>query len=228
MTRVYPDLREEQALVAAGYPLIAGVDEAGRGAWAGPVSAAAVILPMDDPGLRDRMAQVRDSKLCTARQREAMFDLIVGVSVAWAVSLVPASRIDQVGIVDATRQAMREAIAELCPAPDALLIDALVLPTLRTPQRALHKADLKCLSVAAASIVAKVTRDRAMVALEQSHPEYGFARHKGYGTAQHRLALEEHGPTESHRWYYAPVAEIARRDKISVPRPTYRGRPDHV
>jgi ribonuclease HII len=117
---------------------------------------------------------------------------------------------------------MREAISQLAPQPDALLIDALSLPALELPQRSLRKADLKCLSVAAASILAKVTRDRAMIGFEVTHPGYGFAQHKGYGTPQHRLALEQHGPTELHRWYYGPVAEAACRRGLPAPRPTYR------
>ena len=209
MAKQYPTLDEERKLQQAGYAYIAGLDEAGRGAWAGPVSAAAVILPLDDPALPERLRGVCDSKICTPRQRDVLFDQIREVAIAWAVSLVSASRIDEVGIVPATRQAMRQAISQLDPAPDALLIDALKLPSVDLPQRSLNKGDLRCLVVAAASILAKVTRDRQMVDAGQIHPNYGFARHKGYGTAQHRTALHDLGPLSIHRWSYRPISELA-------------------
>jgi ribonuclease HII len=211
VTAVCPTLREERCLIRAGFRLVAGIDESGRGAWAGPVSAAAVVLPTHDPHLLDRLRGVRDSKLCTAIQREALYELVRQVALTWAVSLVPASRIDEIGIVSATREAMRMAIAQLDPSPDVLLIDALLLPSLATPQKAVVKGDVKCLSVAAASIIAKVTRDRAMVALDNQHPAYGFPSHKGYGTPQHRAALEQYGPTVVHRWCYRPVAELGKQ-----------------
>lgn len=221
MTAIRPTLCEERQLVRAGFHLLAGIDEAGRGAWAGPVAAAAVILPTHDPSLRDHLRGVRDSKLCTPRQRDELYDLVCQVALTWAVSLVPASRIDQVGIISATREAMCEAVAQLDPSPDMLLIDALALPLLAIPQRALVKGDRKCLSIAAASIVAKVTRDRAMVALGDQHPAYGFPSHKGYGTVQHRAALEQFGPTAVHRWYYRPVAVLAKQQQMDPPRPVY-------
>jgi len=221
VTVVRPALCEERRLVRAGFRLVAGIDEAGRGAWAGPVSAAAVILPTHDPYLRDHLRGVRDSKLCTARQRDELYDLVRQVALSWAASLVPASRIDQVGIVSATREAMCMAVAQLDPSPDMLLIDALLLPSLAVPQKALVKGDLKCLSIAAASIMAKVTRDRAMVALGDQHPAYGFPSHKGYGTVQHRAALERFGPTAVHRWYYRPIADLAKQQQIDPPRPVY-------
>jgi ribonuclease HII len=217
-----PDLDQEHGLIGRGYCRLAGIDEAGRGAWAGPVSAAAVMLPVDDPLLLCRLRGVRDSKLCTPGQRDKLFDLVRQVALAWAVSLVPALRIDEVGIVAATREAMRNAVAQLDPAPDALLIDALPLPSLPTEQRVLIKGDAICLSIAAASIVAKVTRDRAMVALDERHPRYGFARHKGYGTPEHRAALAQLGPTDIHRWYFAPVADEIYQREIQSDRPTYR------
>jgi ribonuclease HII len=206
-----------------GFRVLAGIDESGRGAWAGPVSAAAVILPTHDPNLSERLPSVRDSKLCTPRQRDELYDQVREVAVAWSVCLVPASRIDQVGIVTATREAMRRAVEQLDPSPDMLLIDALLLPSLATPQKAIIKGDLKCLSIAAASIIAKVTRDRAMVALDYAHPDYALASHKGYGTAQHRAALEQFGPAHIHRWCYEPVACVATRKQLQPPR-RVRGR----
>ena len=202
----------------AGFHLLAGIDESGRGAWAGPVSAAAVILPCQEPYLLDRLEGVRDSKLCTPRQRDELYERVRYVAIAWAASLVPASRIDAIGIVPATREAMCEAVRQLDPLPDALLIDALLLPSLKLPQEALVKGDLNCLSIAAASIVAKVTRDRAMVALGHAHPAYHFASHKGYGTRQHRAALEQFGPVLVHRWCYEPVAKVARQRQLDPPR----------
>jgi ribonuclease HII len=210
MSKQYPTLDQERKLAQAGHTLVAGLDEAGRGAWAGPVAAAAVVLPLDKPLLSEQLRDVCDSKLCTPRQRDLLSDLICQVAISWAVSLVPAEVIDEIGIVPATRQAMRDALTQLCPAPDALLIDALGLPTVQISQRALKRGDLKCLTIAAASILAKVTRDRAMIAMEDRYPGYGFARHKGYGTRQHQEALRRLGPLDIHRWYFAPVANVAR------------------
>ncbi len=210
MPKTYPTLDEERRLLHAGHVAIAGLDEAGRGAWAGPVAAAAVILPLDDPTLSHRLHGVCDSKLCTARQREALYEQIDEVAISWAAVLVPASRIDEAGIVPSTRLAMREAIAHLDPYPDALLIDALKLPAIPLPARSLIKGDLKSLTIASASILAKVTRDREMIVLGELYPGYGFAQHKGYGTPQHRQALHTLGPVGIHRWSFAPVAAVTR------------------
>jgi ribonuclease HII len=212
-----PPLVEEWALLQAGHSSVAGLDEAGRGAWAGPVAAAAVILPLDRPEMISQLRHVRDSKLCTPHLRDVLYDQIRGMAVTWAVSLVPASRIDEIGIVAATRQAMREAIASLTPSPVALLIDALELPSVGLYQRSLVKGELKSLSIAAASILAKVTRDRQMVDMDRTYPGYGFAQHKGYGTPEHREALGALGPISVHRWYYAPVAAAAFRRGIDSP-----------
>jgi len=170
-----------------------------------------VILSLDDPALPERLHGVRDSKLCTPHQRDVLYDQIREVALAWAVSLVPASRIDEIGIVPATRQAMREAISQIVPSPDTLLIDALELPSVKLPQYSLKKGDFKCLSIAAASILAKVTRDHEMIAMDVRYPGYGFARHKGYGTSQHLQALQTLGPLEVHRWYFAPVSAVVTR-----------------
>ena len=217
MPKTFPTLNEETSLLQAGHTTIAGLDEAGRGAWAGPVSAGAVILPLADPTLLDKLRGVTDSKLCTPRQRDIYYDRICQIALAWAVALVPAWRIDQIGIVPSTRLAMAQAIADLDPSPDALLIDALKLPEIERPQRSLNKGDLKSLTIAAASILAKVTRDRAMIALGETYPDYGFARHKGYGTPQHRLALQSLGPLDIHRWTFAPVAAVARGRSRPLP-----------
>ena len=195
-------------MLRAGYRNVAGLDEAGRGAWAGPVVAAAVILPLDDPALSERLLGVRDSKLCTPHQRDALYERVRQVAVSWAVGAVPASRIDRIGIVCAVREAMGQALARLDLLADALIIDALHLPSVQLPQRSIVKADRKCLSVAAASIVAKVTRDREMIALDEGYPGYGLAQHKGYGTSLHQLALQRMGPSNTHRWSFAPIAAM--------------------
>jgi ribonuclease HII len=200
-----PDLSEELGLNASGYVHVAGVDEAGRGAWAGPVCAAAVVLPLELPGLPGLLAGVRDSKQLSSRRREALLPLIVsaaeGVGVGWAAP----AEVDELGIVPATRRAMVRAVAGLRCAVHALLVDYVRLPELALPQRSLPKADVHCLSVAAASIVAKVERDRLMVVLDGDFPGYGFARHKGYGTRQHREALRRLGPSPLHRMSWRPV-----------------------
>ena len=218
MGKQYPTLEHERRLARAGHTYIAGLDEAGRGAWAGPVSAAAVVLPLQDPSLPERLRDVCDSKLCTPRQRDALYSLVSQTAVTWAVSLVPAACIDEIGIVPATRLAMRQAVALLDPAPDALLIDALRLPAVPLPQCVVKKGDLKCLAIAAASILAKVTRDRAMIAMADRYPHYGFAHHKGYGTHLHQEALRRLGPLDIHRWYYAPVAQTAHAHGIGSQR----------
>jgi ribonuclease HII len=203
-----PTLIHEQRLWRKGYRRIAGLDEAGRGAWAGPVIAAAVILPPDDPELHLRLKGVRDSKTLTAAQREALLEVIQQHALAWGTGAVPAAEIDEFGIVCATRKAMAQAlVACSCPA-DYLLVDYLTLPELSYPQHSLPKGDAHILSIAAASIVAKVSRDRIMVDLDTRFPGYGFCRHKGYGTEQHRRALAALGPCPQHRLSFEPLRSL--------------------
>lgn len=203
-----PSLVEENGLSSRGYHLIAGIDEAGRGALAGPVVAAAVILPQspDFPWLKS----VRDSKEIPPAKREFLFGLIKQEAVAIGVGIIDHQIIDSVGILKATRLAMCHAVEQLTCSPDFLLIDFLTLPQLKIPQKPIVKGDKLCLSIACASIVAKVTRDRIMVELDQLHPGYGFAHHKGYGTEQHLCCLRQHGPSPIHRRYFAPVREASR------------------
>ena len=193
------------SLWAKGYRCVAGLDEAGRGAWAGPVVAAAVILPPDHLQLAEQLHGVRDSKVLTAARRERLLDAITANAVTWAVGVLSSAEIDRLGIVPATRLAMARAVAALSPVASYLLIDYLALPDVALPQYHLPKGDAKVLSIAAASIVAKVHRDRMMVDLDASYPGYGFARHKGYGTAQHRTALATLGPCPIHRLSFAPL-----------------------
>ncbi|MBM3120155.1 MAG: ribonuclease HII [Chloroflexi bacterium] len=203
-----PSLVEENGLSSRGYHLIAGVDEAGRGALAGPVVAAAVILPQcpDFPWLKS----VRDSKEIPSAKRESLFSLITQEAVSFGIGVIDHQIIDSIGILKATRLAMCQAVEQLTCLPDFLLIDFLTLPQLKISQKPIIRGDKLCLSIACASIVAKVTRDRIMVELDQLHPGYGFANHKGYGTKQHVSCLHQHGPSPIHRRYFAPVREATR------------------
>jgi ribonuclease HII len=204
-----PDLREERALMRRGHALVAGVDEAGRGAWAGPVVAAAVVLPRQAMRLA-ALRGVRDSKLLSPAQRAALFEGIHQAALAIGVGMASHADIDEQGIVPATRQAMTRAIESLSPAPHALVIDAVKLD-LPLPQRVMFHADMLCLSVAAASIIAKVTRDRLMVELDAHYPGYGLAQHKGYGTRLHQAVLTQFGPSAIHRMTFEPVRAAADR-----------------
>lgn len=195
------------ALLEQGYCFIAGLDEAGRGCLAGPVVAAAVILPLEEDDL-SFFAGVRDSKQLVPHVRESLYHVIMQHAVAVGVGFGSVALIDERNILQATKYAMRAAIAQLATAPQALLLDALVLSDIALPQRSIIKGDVSCLSIAAASIVAKVTRDRLMVQLHELYPAYGFAQHKGYGTEAHLAALREHGACPIHRRTFAPVRDL--------------------
>ena len=201
-----PTYDEEAALLQAGYTAIAGVDEVGRGTLAGPVVAAAAILPAHPSG--DWLANIRDSKQLTARRREISLEGMRSATVVMGTGAASAAEIDAVGIVEATRIAMRRAVEALPTAPDFLLLDAMLLPDVDIPQRAIIKGDAKRLSIAAASIVAKVTRDAMMRDYDAEYPGYGFARHKGYATRQHLDALESLGACAIHRRTFAPVRRL--------------------
>jgi ribonuclease HII len=200
-----PNLDLETA-VSPLYHHIAGLDEAGRGALAGPVTAAAVILPLSDPQILDHLAQVNDSKQLTAKLRETLFSRITQYALAYGIASVPAAVIDQIGIIPATKQAMMLALQQLEPQADYLLIDGRIrLQNTPTPQRAIIRGDSHSLSIAAASILAKVTRDRHMIALHETYANYGFVQHKGYGTEKHLAAIQKHGPSPIHRRTFAPM-----------------------
>ena len=217
MTKPYPGLTLERRQWRQGRRWVAGLDEVGRGAWAGPVVAAAVILPPDNPSLRAALKGVTDSKLLTARQRERLFDTIHAVALAVGVGGAGANEVDVGGLLPATRAAMQRAVAMLSPQPQALLVDAVDLRSVvALPQQWPFHGELRSLSIAAASIVAKVHRDRWMAGLEQRCPGYGFAQHKGYGTAQHMAALAQVGVCEAHRLSYAPVARLAAGRSVSA------------
>ncbi|MDH7489438.1 MAG: ribonuclease HII [Anaerolineae bacterium] len=216
--RPAPTLTEEQALLAAGYRVIAGLDEAGRGTWAGPVAAAAVVLPLDSADRLAALEGVCDSKMLHPHRREELEARIAEAAVAVGFGLASAQEIDDLGILPATRLAMRRAIANLGIPAEFLLIDAVKLPQEKTHQKSIVRGDALCFSVAAASIVAKVRRDRLMAELDALYPGYGFARHKGYGTAQHLAALRALGPCPIHRRTFAPV-------QVLLETPTRSGQP---
>ena len=201
-----PSFIEEEQLAAQGYRLIAGVDEAGRGALAGPVVAAAVILPRDvDAASLDG---VRDSKLLRPAKREMLFHHIYEMAVSVGVGMAPHSIVDSQGVIRATRLAMKQAIERLSPSPESLLIDHLRLPELELPQKGITHGDNLCFSIACASIIAKVARDWLMEELDRLYPGYGLARHKGYGTRQHVARLARLGACPIHRRSFRPVREI--------------------
>jgi ribonuclease HII len=208
--RLTPDLVLERKLQQEGFASIAGLDEAGRGAWAGPLTAAAVILPLERPDLAEILHGVRDSKQMTPRLRARWAEVIYQVAVAVGVGHCPTEEVDTLGPLGATRLAMERALAELSLVPEHLLIDYLRLPEVSLPQTALPHGDARVLSIAAASVIAKVTRDRWMISYEDTFPGYGFARHKGYGTSEHRSALHRLGPCPIHRRSFSPVASLVQ------------------
>lgn len=216
---MFPNLAFELAFWRDGYQYIAGLDEVGRGAWAGPVVAGAVIFPAVGTGTARAwarsvkfraIARVNDSKQLAASLREDLFGPISKCALDCATGAATHDEIDALGIVRASHLAMRRALEALTRAPDALLIDALVLPEVEIPQQGIIHGDAISLSIAAASILAKVTRDRFMRELDAAIPGYNFARHKGYGTAEHSAALRACGPSPVHRRSYAPISRMAR------------------
>lgn len=202
--------RFERQAGEAGYRIIAGIDEAGRGPLAGPVVAAAVILHPDRP-----IPGVNDSKKLSERQRERLFDQITAKAMAIGIGSTPPDLIDRINILQATRQAMLQAVTRLVPSPDALLIDGITPIDSPVYQELIKQGDSRSASIAAASIIAKVTRDRLMRAYDQEYPQYGFARHKGYGSAAHLAALRQYGPCPIHRTSFGGVRELV----ISPPPP---------
>lgn len=205
-SNIPPTLRYEHIFWVQGLSRVAGVDEAGRGCWAGPVTAGAVIFPEDD-AILSRLKGVRDSKILSRKQRETLLPLVKKNALCWAVGWASNVEIDAFGIVPATRLAMFRAITSLELTPDALLIDAVKLPNLNIPQNSMNFGDRLSLSIAAASICAKVCRDHWMANSAERCPGYGFAEHKGYGTKQHQRALAEKGPCELHRFSFRPLRE---------------------
>ena len=203
-----PTFRAELSFHRQGLPLVAGLDEVGRGAWAGPLVAGAVILPASSRSLRQCLGEVDDSKTLTAEQREECATIVREQALAWAIGTVGAAELDELGITRATQTAMSRAIEGLRVQPQALLIDAFPLPLSQLPQRAIIRGDSFSYSIAAASIVAKVARDGMMRELGAHFPQYGFGANKGYGTAAHQQALHLFGVSPMHRQSWAPIREL--------------------
>ena len=198
----------ERAACAAGNQRIAGVDEAGRGPLAGPIVAAAVILNGDAP------RGLNDSKQIREDQRETLFDALHAGAHTIGVAVIEPQAIDAWGIQQANMTAMRQAVEALAPAPDYLLVDGFALPGAPCPHERIIKGDARSLTIAAASIIAKVTRDRLMLALDTQYPGYGFAQHKGYGTRAHLDAIAQLGPCPAHRTSFAPIAQAASQSPL--------------
>jgi len=203
-----PNLEYEEKLWSQGIRQIAGVDEAGRGALAGPVAAGAVILPFDEPDLMNHLHGVRDSKEMTPEARQIWAEAIKGIALAWKVGFASPSEIDRVGIVPATCLAAARALAGLDHPAEHLLVDYLTLPEVGMGQTPLVKGDARSLSIASASILAKTARDDLLAAMDKDFPGYGFCRNMGYATEEHRAALHELGPCEQHRRTFSPVTEF--------------------
>jgi ribonuclease HII len=207
MRRIEATRHDEDALRRLGFVHVAGVDEVGRGCLAGPVVAAAVILDPDCP-----IAGLADSKLVPPAERERLSEIIRASSLGWAVAEVGPADIDRMAIQRASLEAMRLAVAQLVPQPDAVLVDAFRIPGLAVAQRGIVHGDRLCAPIAAASIVAKVHRDHMMVALDGADDRYGFARHKGYATPEHLAAVARFGYSPQHRRSFRPASLF---DKIT-------------
>lgn len=223
----YPNFREEKKLYKKGFEFIAGIDEAGRGALAGPVVAAAAMIRIKKQGLRikDYLNSVKDSKQLTPKRREKIYNVITkDPNIIWSVGVVSEKVIDKINILEATKLAMKKAVNKLKQKPDFLLIDgtkglqgeyriyprkSVINGKIRVNQRSIKKADEKIISCAAASIIAKVTRDRMMLGLHKKYPQYGFDRHKGYGTKLHFETIKKHGSCNFHRKTFRPICMMS-------------------
>ena len=215
-----PNAMYETQLYQQGYHHILGMDEVGRGAWAGPVTVGAVCLPLGQADLRKILNEVRDSKMMTPLQRERTAERIKSVAVAWGVGSATNDEIDDYGINPATKLAMERALDDTLTRfaafkPDCLFLDAIIWPEKvhEYPQITMVDGDARSLTVAAASIVAKIGRDQMMKDLDNKLPHYGFGAHKGYGTGDHQQALEIYGPSPLHRTSYAPVRKLLEQEQ---------------
>lgn len=210
-------LRHEKQYLEQGLTRILGIDEAGRGPWAGPVVAGAVCLPINNPKLNLLLKGVNDSKKLTPRQRAELVDRIKDTAVAWGIGSASNVEIDDLGIVPATFVAMERALLAVdvqSPGfePDCLFLDSMLwIARRQTPQVSIVEGDGRSLSIAAASVLAKVWRDEHMLELDAAYPQYGFAQHKGYGTVQHQNALELHGASPVHRQSFKPVHNVVKQ-----------------
>lgn len=185
----------EQGIYNEGKELICGIDEAGRGPLAGPVVVAAVIMPKDS-----MIEGVNDSKKVSEKKREILYEKIIDEAISYGVGIIDQKEIDKINILNATKEGLTMAVQELNPKPDLIIVDALnKIDTLEIPYKSIIKGDAKCYSIAAASIIAKVTRDRIMRQWDEVYPQYGFSKHKGYGTSEHIKAIKEYGLCPLHR-----------------------------
>ena len=202
-------LQYEREHVSLGLTRLAGVDEAGRGPLAGPVVAAAIVMSESwiKEGIPEPLLRLNDSKKLNKKVREELFEVIDSdKSIEWGIGVVDAPLIDEINILQATHQAMNDALAKITPPVQHALVDGRQIPSLSVPQTAIVKGDGKSYTIGAASILAKVTRDRLMIEYDQKYPGYGFAGHKGYGTRAHLSAIEELGPCPIHRMSFAPLS----------------------
>lgn len=206
-----PLFRYERALQRSGFLTIAGVDEAGRGACAGPLVIGAAVLDVTSRKVASSLAELGDSKQLTAATRDRVYDRITTHALAWSTVVVPADEVDRIGLHVANIEGMRRALARLNTDFDYVLSDGFAVPGLATPNLGVWKGDQVCGCVAAAGVLAKVTRDRIMIDLDSRWPQYGFAIHKGYVTSMHRDALAQFGPSPVHRQSFAPVRQAAKR-----------------
>ncbi len=201
-------LNYEKELYEKGIELIGGVDEAGRGPLVGPVVAACVILPKNY-----HLSGLNDSKQLTEKKREKFYDIIMKEAVSVGIGVVDAKKIDEINILEASRLAMKLAIENMKVKPEFVLSDAMKLTNIDIPYKDIIHGDALSLSIAAGSVIAKVTRDRMMDELDKLHPEYGFAKHKGYPTKAHMEALEKYGPLENYRFTYKPVSGLINKER---------------
>ncbi|WP_020495176.1 ribonuclease HII [Sciscionella marina] len=209
----------QSALERRGLGPVAGVDEAGRGACAGPLVVAAATLRPGDAG---RLAELTDSKLLTAAARERMYELLLRRCAQTSIVVIDVTEVDATGVHFANIEGMRRAVARLETHPGYVLTDGFRVPGLTAPSMGVIKGDRVAACVAAASVLAKVTRDRIMAGLHEQYPRYGFEEHKGYSTASHKAALREHGPSEVHRWSFVNVTAYAAEHNITPPRRVQR------
>lgn len=208
MSMITPTFKLEIELLAAGYKLIAGIDEAGRGPWAGPIVAAAVVVADPSTFVHDH---IRDSKLLSAKARTELSAWIKANAVAWAVGEVPSEELDLIGLQMANKTAMKRAIEKLAPRPDFILTDYVGRIEFRTPFKSIIGGDRTSMAIAAASIIAKVYRDEQMEQFALVYPEYSFELHKGYGTKLHQAMLDKYGLCPIHRRSFRPIAAVAKR-----------------
>ncbi|MEA2088336.1 MAG: ribonuclease HII [Patescibacteria group bacterium] len=203
----YPNSLYENKLIKQGFKTIAGVDEAGRGSWAGPIVAGAVVLPANI-----KIPDLKDSKMLSPITREKVYKIIIKKAICWSAEIISNKIIDKIGISQANLDVMNKAIKNLKKKPNYLLIDFLLKKKIKItnniPYILIKKGDEKICSISAASIIAKVTRDRIMVSYEKKFPNYGFAKHKGYGTAYHRAMIKKYGICEIHRKSFKPMSNL--------------------